>query len=178
MRDGVDDLDYELAAIVGFEAVINSSDGRFLEVRSAALENGLALIPVTKELMLELAQDAEMSLNEKTPEFSGAIKPRRLTPQVVSLLLELSVFSPVAFVEAAYQSGAGEQIAVLWQAHKIILGPTATSWGHFGRAENKVRLGDMAINCALRRMGVRTETGKDEFDTVGLGRKRNTEAWC
>jgi len=171
-------VDYELAAIVGFEAVIKSSDGRFREMRCAGLENGLALIPVTNELLFELAQDAEMSLNEKTPEFFGSIKPRRLTPQLVSLLLELSVFTPVAFVEAAYESGAGEQVAILWQAHKIILGPTTTSWGHFGRTENKVRLSDMAINCALRRMGVRTQVGKDEFDTIGLGRKRNTDAWC
>jgi hypothetical protein len=171
-------LDYHLSAIVGFEAVVTASDGRFRELRTAALDNGLALIPVTDELLLELAQDSEMALNKKIPEIAGSVTPRRLTPELVSLLLELSVFSPVAFLEAGYQSGAGDQIAILWQAHKIILGPIATSWGRFGQPENKVRLADMAINTVLRRMGVRAESGKDEFDTIGLGRKRNTEAWC
>jgi hypothetical protein len=171
-------VDYRLEAIISFEAVINASDSRFLEIRTAPLDNGLALIPVTNELLLELAGDAEMSLNEKLPDFPESIKPRRLTPQLVSLLQELSVFSPIAYIEAGYESGTGDQIALLWQAHKIILGPLCTSWGRFGKPGNKVRIEEMAINTVLRRMGLRTVSGKDEFDTIGLGRRRTTEAWC
>ena len=107
-----------------------------------------------------------------------ALKPRHLTPSLVSFLQELSGFTPVAFCEAAYESGAGDQIAIVWQAHKIILGPLVTSWGKFDQPSNKVKMEDMAINLALRRMGVRAIRPKDEFDSVGLGRKRTTEAWC
>ena len=49
---------------------------------------------------------------------------------------------------------------------------------NLGNPHNKVRMEEMAINTVLRRMGVRPQKGKDEFDIVDLGRKRTTEAWC
>lgn len=63
----------------------------------------------------------------------------------------------VAYVEAEYFGGVGEQSAVLW------------------RDGVREELG--SINEALRALGVRGIAGRDEFDTVDLGRHRSTQDW-
>jgi hypothetical protein len=180
IKTGKEELegDYELSAIIGFEAVLSCPTGRFMYLRTARLNEGLALIPVTRELLNELAMDKKFSLNKKLPNLGQSLVPRNLTPPLVAYLAELSGFTPAAYVEANYRSGVGDQLAILWQADKIILGPLSTTWGKFGQPFNKFRMEDMAINCALRRMGVRATKQQDEFDIVGLDRQRTTETWC
>lgn len=173
-----ENVDYQLAALVGFETVLNASHHRFKELRTAQLDVGLALIPITRELLLELSEDRTMSLNKAIPDCGEGNTPDRLTPPLVSLALELSAFSPLAFFAAEYLAGAGQQTSILWQGQKLIMGPLVTTWGKFGNPLNKFRQDELAINTVLKRMGVRTIKGKDEFDTIGLGRKRATEAWC
>lgn len=46
-----------------------------------------------------------------------------------------------------------------------------------GEIVYKESRGSDAINQALKHLGVKKDDPKDEFDTVGLGRKRNTEKW-
>ncbi len=177
MTEEIENIDYKIAALIGFESVLNASNHRFKELRTAPLDIGLALIPITRELLLDLANDRQMSINKRVPD-CGEDTPKELTPQLVSLALELSAFSPVAFCSAEYLAGAGQQTSILWQGQKVIMGPLVTTWGKFGHPLNKIRMDELAINTVLRRIGVRAEKGKDEFETIGLGRKRTTEAWC
>jgi hypothetical protein len=74
----------------------------------------------------------------------------------------------VAYVEAEYFGGVGDQQAVLWrEGRRTALNPEATG----------------PINEALRELGVRRLVPDgggeplDEFDSVGLGRHRATEEW-
>ncbi|MFX5210904.1 hypothetical protein ABTC77_19565, partial [Acinetobacter baumannii] len=82
-----------------------------------------ALIPITRELLLELSEDRTMSLNKAIPDCGEGNTPDRLTPPLVSLALELSAFSPLAFFAAEYLAGAGQQTSILWQGQKLIMGP-------------------------------------------------------
>lgn len=66
----------------------------------------------------------------------------------------------VAYCETDYFGGAGDQGAKVWNNKKLIF--HKYTW--FG-----------AINEALKLLGVKCEDGKDEFDTIGLGRFRSNE---
>lgn len=65
----------------------------------------------------------------------------------------------VAYCETDYFGGFGEQTAVVWDNKEQLYGQT-DSYG--------------PINSALKLIGVERETGLDEFDTIGLGKFRDT----
>jgi hypothetical protein len=79
-----------------------------------------------------------------------------------SLCRQLSQQCMVAYVEAAFFGGVGSQASAIFKDGTGI-GPPVTA--------------DHAINQALKLLGVTARTGHDEFDTVGLGRHRNTDDW-
>jgi len=68
----------------------------------------------------------------------------------------------VGYIVAEYFGGCGDQFSIIWSDGEIVFGP--------------LRQPD-AINQALRRFGVNADQGKDEFDSVGLGRHRHTDQW-
>jgi anti-sigma B factor antagonist len=76
--------------------------------------------------------------------------------------LDASKRGPIAYVGAFFFGGEGGQSAVVCRDGKTVLGP--------------VDSGD-AINQALRILGVSADEGMDEFDIVGLGRRRRTYDW-
>lgn len=82
-------------------------------------------------------------------------------PDADQLAAGLSAGGAIAYVEAEYFGGVGEQHAVLWR------GGEATDLD--GDPE--------PVNAALRALGVHRAGGDDEFDTVGLGRHRATADW-
>ncbi len=143
-------MGYFLDAIVGPEAALRAHAKPFKKSRIVRLGNGLALIPMTEELHLEM---------------SGG-KPMGAYNQVVECLSKwvqtASKGQFVAYVQAGFFGGQGTQSAIVWKDGKGTLGPM-TSFD--------------AINQALKQMGVVAQPGKDEFDTVGLGRHRDTEDW-
>lgn len=171
-------MGYELAAIIGYETVLRSLSERFAEVRIAVLQEGLALIPVTTLLLGELEGNDDLPENIVFPKFPDDFPADHITRKLVAFIQEASGFGPLIYCEADYHGGTGGQLAVLWQAQKIILGPLCSRWGFFGQPYNKVKLEDLSINCALRRLGVRPQRGKDEFEIVGLHWKKHTEEWC
>lgn len=77
-------------------------------------------------------------------------------------LLELSRAGRLAYVEAEFWAGEGEQRYVVWENGAVVDEPEESS---------------MAINDALRRLGVQASEGLDRFDTVGLGRHRGVDDW-
>lgn len=74
----------------------------------------------------------------------------------------LGAHGPLAYIEAELFGGSGTQ------AHVLLAAPGADA---------VMRVSDDAINRALGWLDVAPVDGKDEFATVGLGRRRETDAW-
>ncbi|MGW5611730.1 hypothetical protein ACWEWI_37895 [Streptomyces sp. NPDC003753] len=87
------------------------------------------------------------------------------------MLAQWSAAGPVAYVEAEYFGGVGEQRAAVWADGVLAVGPLdvpAKKW--LSRAASP-------ISQALRQLGARSGLGKDEFEAVGLDRHRNNDDW-
>jgi hypothetical protein len=84
-------------------------------------------------------------------------------PVISRLGAELSKAGRIAYVEAEYFGGTGTQANCLFE---------------FGQPLAEPGVSEEAINEALRFLGVTAADGKDEFDTVDLGRNRGTEGWA
>ena len=69
----------------------------------------------------------------------------------------------VIYVEVEYFGNAGGQAAIGWQDGRCSFGPKDAAVG--------------IVNEAVRFLGVQAAKGQDEFDTLGLGAHRRTEAW-
>lgn len=78
---------------------------------------------------------------------------------------------PVAYVEAEYFGGVGEQAAAVWDGGALVLGPL-----HEPEGQPSPPAGS-PISQALRRLGVEAGAGEDEFTAAGLGRHRDVEGW-
>ncbi len=121
------------------------------------LADELGLIPLTEELFDAINKGSAENY-EKTEQQHFTY----LSTQVASWLEALSARTTIAYVEAEYFGGVGDQCAVAWQDGIEVSPPT--------KAKD-------SINQALRLLGVRALSGQDEFDTVGLGRHRTMEGW-
>ncbi|MEV2191868.1 hypothetical protein AB0I02_12855 [Streptomyces phaeochromogenes] len=87
------------------------------------------------------------------------------------VLAQWSAAGPVAYVEADYFGGVGEQRAAVWADGALVLGPLdVPARRRFSRAVSP-------ISQALRRLGARRSLGEDEFDAVGLDRHRGNNGW-
>jgi len=78
----------------------------------------------------------------------------------------------VAYVEAEYFGGVGEQHAAIWDGGALVWGPMSIGF------RQSIPPQGAAISQALRRIGVICSDGShDEFDAVGLRRHRHHEDW-
>ena len=66
------------------------------------------------------------------------------------------------YIEAEFFGGDGVQASAIYRG---------------GVQQGSIVLSDSAINQALRAIGVIAKSPLDEFDSVGLGRERHTDAW-
>ncbi|QHC33125.1 hypothetical protein [Streptomyces sp. HF10] len=88
-----------------------------------------------------------------------------------ALLAQWSAAGPIAYAEAEYFRGAGEQRAAVWAEGSLALGPLdKPTKKRFWRAVSPV-------SQALRRLGARRSPGEDEFEALGLDRHRTNEDW-
>jgi hypothetical protein len=87
------------------------------------------------------------------------------------MLATWSHSGPVAYVEADYFGGTGQQRAVVWDAGRLALGPLNIGVNEAFPAEGS------PISRALRHLGAQRGKLGDEFDAVGLLRHRDTEDW-
>jgi hypothetical protein len=86
----------------------------------------------------------------------------------------LSIAVRSAYVEAEFFAGTGNQAAVGLEGGMVRFGPLRTQMPTEDREGFEVvqEQDVMAINLALRWLGVVRSDLRDEFDTVGLGRVR------
>ena len=78
----------------------------------------------------------------------------------------------VIYIEAEFFAGQGNQAAVGWHGGVLEFGPRRTQMPMEDREGYTVVADqdDMAINSALRWLGVARSETRDEFDVVGIGR--------
>jgi hypothetical protein len=141
---------YVLQAIISTQSVLEAHAADFGAAVVAPLSSGLALIPITSKLLEEIGASGSCG------QFY------QLTPAVSDWLRVISSSAPVAYVEAEYFGGVGEQSSVVWAHSEQVLTPTHEA---------------KAINIALRLLGVSRGTAHDEFEAVGLPRHRRTNDW-
>jgi hypothetical protein len=121
----------------------------------AALSEGLSLLPLRDVDIARLVPDPG-------PRRQAGFE--HLSEDLLAVLAEASAGGDLAYVETAYFEGAGLQGAVMFRDGAVAFGPQSADIG--------------PINGALAAMGVAVAPGaQDEYDTVGLGRHRSTEAW-
>ncbi|MGW1611389.1 hypothetical protein ACWCQZ_18545 [Streptomyces sp. NPDC002285] len=153
-------MSYELRAVIAGEELLCTVT-RDVPAARASLEQGLALMPITGDLF-------DSATNGDTARALGF---RGLPGGFEGRLAAWSAEGPVAFVEAEYFGGVGEQRAAVWDDGALVLGP-------LGIGEDQgFPVAGSPISQALRRLGVVARAGGDEFSAVGLGRHRHSARW-
>jgi hypothetical protein len=129
-------------------------------LRVVRLSDAFLLVPLTsREPGWYERLAAQYPGSEKGP--SGSC--RWLGGPEARLARQLSRSAPVAYVETNYFGGAGSQAATVFSGGPRVLRRPRAAYG--------------PINEALRALGVPREGGYDPFDTLGLGRYRETGSW-
>ncbi|MCR8579452.1 hypothetical protein [Streptomyces sp. Isolate_219] len=154
-------MGYDLQAVIAGEEVLRAASRDLSAARMASLGQGLSLMPMTEALFDSVADGSD----------TGALGFWRLPGGFEKTLADWSTAGPVAYVEAEYFGGVGEQQAAVWDGGTIVLGPLHVQEGQpFPPAGS-------AVSQALRRLGVVASAGEDEFSAVGLDRHRHGEGW-
>jgi hypothetical protein len=147
---------YRLEAFLGTQDALRSLAEHHGDLRIVPLSQGIAIAPLTPDLRASLASMVDIGDPDPSWPF------RKLSKDAGHRAVQQSGRHRLAYVEAEYFGGAGDQAAVVWEGGAVRNGPLAT--------EN-------AIDQALRDLGVVANAGTDEFDTVGLNRWRSTSEW-
>ncbi|MFD9397137.1 hypothetical protein ACFWBB_42335 [Streptomyces sp. NPDC060000] len=154
-------MSYDLQAVIAGGEVLRTASRDLPAARLASLGQGLSLMPMTAALFDSVADGSG----------TGALGFWRLPGGFEKTLADWSTVGPVAYVEAEYFGGVGEQQAVVWDGGTIVLGPLHVQEGQ------PFPLAGSAISQALRRLGVVASAGEDEFSAAGLDRHRHGEGW-
>jgi hypothetical protein len=133
---------------------------------------GARLIPVTDAIHARYEVAAGSS--DKVAGF------RELTNGVAHWAENLSRHCTVLYVHCEFWAGDGIHAAIAWSDGSVVFGPQFTRTPNEA-AESPYELADrssMAINAALRALGIRAKPPDDEFATIGLDRHRWTAQWA
>ncbi|MDO3410515.1 hypothetical protein QWJ34_12155 [Saccharibacillus sp. CPCC 101409] len=144
---------YDYQGFIGRADVLSAAGARYKNVKLIRLTGDLATIPLTEELQGEI----------NAGEGRFVADSDFLTEQIEAAGRSLSANGTVAYAEAEYFGGWGDQTCRVWDRGIELL------------AEDRR---DGAINHALQKLGVTRAEGKDEFDTVGMGRHRQVRCWA
>ena len=154
-------MGYALQGVLGRSSVLEPCR-LFEHARVVALDQSVCLLLMTDDFFNEVRQEGA------EPGVPGFWK---LPTGFDRVLATWSVRGPVAYVEADYFGGVGSQVAAVWDAGQLVLGPTAEPEHSFTPEHPS------PISQALQRLGVSARGHFDEFEAVGLDRHRNMEDW-
>ena len=143
-------MGYDIQAIVSTQPVLEAHSADFSSAVVTPLAFGLALIPITDELLDEVGASGASGRFEK------------FTPAIADWLRAISASAPAAYIEAEFFGGVGGQGSAVWARGEQLLAPTHDT---------------EAINIALRLLGISRGASHDEFEAVGLPRHRHTSGW-
>ncbi|MDN3024296.1 hypothetical protein [Streptomyces sp. S.PB5] len=151
---------YELQAVIAGDELLRAASRDVPGAHVVPLLQGLSLLPMTDEVFDAVTDGGAV----------GALGFWKLPGGFEQVLAQWSAAGPVAYVEAEYFGGAGEQRAAVWAEGALALGPLEAATRHGSRTVTPV-------SQALRRLGARSSLGEDEFSAVGLDRHRDTDDW-
>lgn len=155
-------MSYVLQAVIADDEVLRGASQEFPEARVVSLGQGLSLMPMTDQLF-----------DAATDGTEGALGFWRLPGGFDRHLANWSAGGGlVAYVEAEYFGGVGEQHAAVWADGAVVLGPL-----HIPEGRSLGPTGS-PISQALRRLGASADVAEDEFASVGLDRHRHTDDWA
>ncbi|MFF8777673.1 hypothetical protein ACF07W_10455 [Streptomyces sp. NPDC015140] len=155
-------MGYELQAMIATDELLRAVSGEVPGARAVPLRQGLSLMPMTDEVFDGVTDGSD----------GGDLGFWKLPGGFGTRLAQWSSTGPVAYVEAEYFGGVGEQRAAVWADGSLALGPLdEPEKKRFSRAVSP-------ISQALRRLGARRSLGEDEFEAVGLDRHRTSDAWA
>ncbi|MFD4877027.1 hypothetical protein ACFWOB_27215 [Streptomyces sp. NPDC058420] len=147
---------YVLQAVIAGDELLQASARSVPDAQVASPGQGLSLLPMTDEVF------------DAVTDGSGA-RPLgfwRLPGGFDRTLAAWSAGGPVAYAEAEYFGGAGDQRAAVRADGALVWGPSD---------DRSMGLGP--ISQALRRLGATSGPGQDEFTAVGLDRHRDNAGW-
>ncbi|MFB6775651.1 hypothetical protein [Streptomyces sp. NPDC056337] len=154
-------MGYALQAVIAADELLRVVLRDVPGARVARLGQGLSLMPMTDEVFDGATDGSD----------GGDLGFWKMPGGFATSLAQWSSSGPVAYVEAEYFGGVGEQRAAVWDDGSLVLGPLA-------EPERKRFLRAVTpISQALRLLGARRSLGQDEFATVGLDRHRNSDDW-
>jgi hypothetical protein len=133
---------------------------------------GARLIPITDAVHARF--EATEGSGDKVAGF------RELTNGIAHWAAALSRHRTVLYVHSEFWAGDGIHAAVAWSHGSVVFGPKFSRTPN-EQGESPYELADgpgMAVNVALRALGVRAEPPGDEFATIGLDRHRWTAEWA
>ena len=142
---------YTLQAIIGDEVVLRGN--RPKQAMVVSLTQGKGMIPLHNALLKE----CEIPF---LPLTDGGLSG--FEEALTAFVQPLIGHGKFAYVEAEFFGGAGTQACITWDTN--------------GNS-SEVLVDSHAINTALRFLGVFCGESHDEFDALGLGQHRGTEAW-
>jgi hypothetical protein len=159
-------MGYHLRAVIAPEPLARQVAAAFgAGSRAVPLTQDFALVPYTDQ--------AHEQLLTTTASGAGTFVPFWwLCTSAAHLLIDLSRFGALAYVEAEYFGGIGTQHAIVWH-HR------STAHGPFSTPDNTPTAPTHTpISQALSHLGITGATAhRDEFDILGLGRHRHLEDW-
>ncbi|MFL6634900.1 MAG: hypothetical protein ACJ8HJ_21560 [Massilia sp.] len=144
-------MSYSIQAFVALQGTFNADPSKGLTV--IRLDNGAEIVPIGSTTRKLYGIPVLPLTDDGSEELPAAL---------LQLHSRLGSQRPVAYIEAELFGGSGAQ------AH-VLISQDGTDAG--------VNVSDDAINDALVWLGVQPCDGKDRFDTVGLGKHRETDGW-
>ncbi len=111
------------------------------------------MIPMTDELFDEI-NEMSSSSGISTFEF--------LTENIEQKTIQIIGHRELAYVESEFHGGQGGHIGIIWQN---------------GKRKMLTEFDKSIMNKILKELGINRTLLKDEFETVGLDKNRQTENW-
>ena len=143
-------MGHYIRAIIGTHSSIQKLADDWL-AKEIELPQGYGMVFLTEALLDDIIELFDISDEFCYPELDY------FTVAADQLLQEYTFRTKLAYVETDYFGGVGTQAGVLYENGRISIAP---------------RRGDGTINILLRELGVWCARGKDEFDSLNLGRYR------
>jgi hypothetical protein len=151
---------YDIQALIARAVVLGPHSVHSPDIHLVTLAQELVLMPMSEQLHDRLSTPDGDSLG-----FWG------FPPGFAEVLAAWSAAGPIAYVEAEFFGGVGEQRTAVWDRGMVVLGPLFCGEGE------SIPAAGTPISQALRRLGVTSHGEVDEFTAVGMARHRNTEQW-
>lgn len=146
-------MGYYLHAFIGSHETLLRVQEKYSTAYIHSLWQHISMIPLTEVLFEQINNGAA---HEDVGTFVY------LTANIEKEILAFTSGDAIAYVEAEYSGGLGEQQGITWKD---------------GIRINKFPPGKNAINAVLKSFGIIAGKGLDEFDTAGLGHHRHTSDW-